>query len=51
MEVLQGFDRAFGRKFAHDHRQLAIGCHVDGSRINSLDLLRGTSATVHFHKI
>jgi hypothetical protein len=50
MGVLQGFDSIFGRKFAHDQRQLAIGCHVDGSRINSLNVFRGAgTASIHFH--
>jgi hypothetical protein len=50
MGVLQEFDSVFGRKFAHDQRQLAIGCHVDWSWINSLDVFRGAgTATVHFH--
>jgi hypothetical protein len=51
MGVLQGFDSVFGRKFAHDQRQLAIGCHVDGSRINALNVLRSASTTVHLHEI
>ncbi len=47
---LQRFDSIFGRKFAHDQRQLAIGCHVDGSRINSLNVFRGAgTASIHFH--
>ena len=49
--VLEGFDSVFGREPAHNHCHLAVGCHVDGRRINSLNIFRDPSTTsIHFHK-
>jgi hypothetical protein len=46
---LHGFDRVFGCKSTHYQGQLAVGCRLDGKPINALHVLRGMSATVHFH--
>jgi hypothetical protein len=49
--ILEGFDGIFGRESAHNQCQLTVGCHMDGSRINSLNIFRGPSTTsIHFHK-
>jgi hypothetical protein len=29
---------------------VSVGCHVDGSRINALNVLRSASTTVHLHE-
>ena len=49
MRVLQGFDRILGREPAHERCQLRIGCQVDGSGINPLNVFRSATAAVHFH--
>jgi hypothetical protein len=49
MRVLQGFDRILGRESAHKQRILGIGCQVDGSGFNPLNILGGATASVHFH--
>jgi hypothetical protein len=50
MGILQGFDSVFGRKFSHNQCQLTVGCHMDGSWINALNVFRGAgTASVHFH--
>jgi hypothetical protein len=50
MGVLQGFDSVFSCEFPHNQCQLTVGCHVDWSRINSLNVFGGASAApVHFH--
>jgi hypothetical protein len=46
---LHGFDRVFGCKSTHYEGQLAVGCRLDGKLIDALHVLRGMSATVHFH--
>jgi hypothetical protein len=47
---LEGLDSIFGREFAHNQCQLMVGCHADGSRINSLNVFRGARApSIHFH--
>jgi hypothetical protein len=48
--VLQGFDGVFGGEFAHQERELTVGCHVHGDRIHLLHILRGArAATIDFH--
>ena len=46
MRVLQGLDGIFGRESAHEQCKLGIGCHVDGSGINSLNIFGGATASV-----
>jgi hypothetical protein len=48
--ILDGFDSVFSREFPHKQCQLRVGCGLDRSPINPLNVFRGTStATVHFH--
>ena len=49
MRVLQGFDRVFCGEPAHEQRKLGIGCHVDRSGINSLNVLGGAATSVQFY--
>jgi hypothetical protein len=45
---LNGLDRVFGRESAHNQSQGTVGCHLNGSPINPLDVFSGASAgTVH----
>jgi hypothetical protein len=47
---LEGFGGILGSEFPHQQRQLSVARHVDGSRVNSLYICRGTSAaSVYFH--
>jgi hypothetical protein len=50
MRVLKALGSVFGRESAHDKRQLTVCCHVDGSRINAVDVCRSAITTVHPHE-
>jgi hypothetical protein len=47
--ILHGLDRVFRGKSPHYQGQLAVGSRLDGKPINAEHVLRGMSATVHFH--
>jgi hypothetical protein len=46
---LQGFDGVFGCESSHQQCELTIVCHLDRSRIDSLDVGGSASAADHFH--
>ena len=39
--ILDQFGSVFRCVLSHDQGQLALGCHLDGSAINALHILRG----------
>jgi hypothetical protein len=45
-EVSERLDSVLGREPAHKQCKLGIGCHVDGSGINSLNIFGGATASV-----
>ena len=46
---LHGLHSILSREPAHQHRQLSVGCHLDGSSIKPQNILRPkNSAAVHF---
>jgi hypothetical protein len=48
--VLYGFDDIFGCESSHGQRQLPIACGLNGSPINPLYVLGGTTTnTVYFY--
>jgi small subunit ribosomal protein S21 len=47
---LDSFHGVFSREFAHNECHLTVGCHLNGSSINPLHVLRLVdTSTVHFH--
>jgi|SRR5580704_771355 hypothetical protein len=49
--ILDGLYGVFRRESSHNQCQLAVGCGLDGSPVNALNIFGSAcAATVHFHK-